>query len=67
LVQAKGWFGGDDAFFSSLTLKGGAAALQTQQAVPFSFFTTLVANNPSLVDNIQLPNSLLVSDLLKLT
>jgi hypothetical protein len=56
LVQAKGWFEWLNAFFSSLTLKGGAAAFKHSYKVSsLSFFTTLVPNNPSLPGNIGLP------------
>jgi hypothetical protein len=51
----KVWLDGADAFFSSLRLKGGAAAFQTQQQGSPSFIIALVPNNPSLVGNIQLP------------
>jgi hypothetical protein len=53
--RGKGWLDWADAFFSSLRLKGGAAAFQTQQQGPPSFITAPVPNNPSLVGNIQLP------------
>jgi len=53
--RSKGWLDGADAFSSSLRLKGGAVAFQTQQQGSPSFITALVPNNPSLVGNIQLP------------